>query len=38
MLCPKCKDDLGEGSSVDLNTWGWCCSKCKIKIYEESKK
>jgi len=35
MKCPKCNTELGEGSYVDINTIGWCCSNCNMKIYEE---
>jgi len=35
MICPNCKKDLGEPISVDLYTNGWCCTDCKVKIYQE---
>jgi len=35
MKCPECEKDLGESVSVELNRVGWCCTKCKIKIYKE---
>ena len=38
LTCPKCKCDLGEPTDVDLNTVGWCCTKCNIKIYMEKEK
>ena len=35
--CPECGEDLGEPISVDLNTEGWVCIPCNIKIYKEIK-
>ena len=35
MNCPECGKNLGDGSDVDLSRHGWCCLKCKIKIYKE---
>lgn len=32
--CPECKKDLGEAISCDLNTIGWYCIPCNIKIYK----
>jgi len=34
MNCPECGAEL-EAGTVDLNTIGWCCSKCGIKIYKK---
>jgi len=33
--CPRCMNDLGEPTEVDLNSVGYHCSKCKIQVYEE---
>jgi len=38
VLCPKCFKGLGKPTEVDLNTIGWHCSDCGIKIYKEVKK
>ena len=35
MKCPKCGNELGSGSKVDMERMGWCCSRCNIKIYKE---
>jgi len=35
MRCPECDKDLGEPISCDLNSVGWHCLNCKIKIYKE---
>lgn len=32
--CPNCNKILKE-NEVDINTIGWNCSNCKIKIYRE---
>jgi len=32
--CPICNRTLEE-NNVDINTIGWNCPKCKIKIYME---
>ena len=35
MKCPECNKNLGKGSSVDLNSIGWVCNECGIKVYKE---
>ena len=35
MKCPGCGKDLGTAISCDLNSVGWSCSECRIKIYKE---
>ena len=35
MKCPQCGKDLGIATNCDMNSIGWCCTDCKIKIYKE---
>jgi len=36
MKCPICKKDLGEETECDINTVGWNCNKCNIRIYKDT--
>lgn len=38
MICPECRRELGNSTSVDMTQDGWCCSKCGIKIYRDKKR
>ena len=31
-FCPECDMDMGDPTTIDLNTLGWGCSKCNIKV------
>jgi len=33
--CPICVKDLETHTHCDINSIGWSCDKCKIKIYKE---
>lgn len=34
--CPECGNDLGEPINCDINSIGWNCWNCNIKIYKET--
>lgn len=35
IICPQCHANLKDASRVDMNTIGWCCRVCNIKIYKD---
>ena len=35
--CPFCGQNLGISTKCDIDSVGWCCDKCNVKIYWRKK-